>query len=341
MFRRWRDLSIGHKVVLPYVVLAVVVGLLVSTVASQQLGETGSEVRLSLIILATCVVGLVLTLVVGWIVARSITEPMAALIAATSEVAYGRLDLNPRVVASDEIGQLAASFNGMIQVLLERNERLERFSEETLLALAAAIDARDHYTLGHSMRVAAYSHLLASSAGLQAEQIEAIRRGCLVHDIGKIGVSDKILRKEGRLSRIEEAQMRAHPIIGHNMISRLDWDSQVFDVVLHHHERWDGLGYPQALKSDGIPVVARVVAIADALDAMTSVRPYRDRLSFATAMDEIVRRAGTQFDPALARAFKAARREVSRLFGMLNRNELGTRTDMAFGTTTGGAGLGL
>ena len=299
---------------------------------------SGWQARLTFVILGICVAALILTLVMGWIVARSITHPMAALITATNEVAKGRLDYRARVEATDEIGLLTASFNDMIQVMLERTDRLERFSEETLMALAAAIDARDHYTLGHSVRVAAYSHLLARNAGLRPEQIEAIRRGCLVHDIGKIGVPDKILRKEGRLSRIEEAQMRAHPVIGHKMISRLDWDGTVFDVVLHHHERWDGEGYPGQLKSDAIPVVARVVAIADTLDAMTSVRPYRDRMTFASAMDAIAREAGTQFDPTLVRALKAARREVSRVFRMLSRDEDGPGADIRFDNIAAEAG---
>lgn len=291
---------------------------------------TGGQVRLTFVILGICVVALILTLVVGSMVSRSITRPMAALITATNEVAKGRLDYRPRVEALDEIGRLTASFNDMIGVLSERTDRLERFSEETLLALAAAIDARDPYTLGHSMRVAAYSHLLARTAGLQPEHIESIRRGCLVHDIGKIGVSDKILRKEGRLNRVEQAQMREHPVIGHRMISRLDWEKQVFDVVLHHHERWDGLGYPRRLKADGIPVVARVVAIADALDAMTSMRPYRAQLTLTSAIDEISRQAGAQFDPSLIRAFKQARRELVRLARMLGRNTEGLRRDIRF-----------
>lgn len=288
----------------------------------------GGQLRVTFFILGICVVALLLTLVVGSVVARSITQPMAALITATNEVAKGRLDYRPRVEALDEIGRLTASFNDMVGVLSERTDRLERFSEETLLALASAIDARDPYTLGHSMRVAAYSHLLARTAGLLPEEIEAIRRGCLVHDIGKIGVSDKILRKEGPLNRIEQAQMREHPVIGHRMISRLDWERQVFDVVLHHHERWDGQGYPQKLKADGIPLVARVVAIADALDAMTSMRPYRAQLTFTTAFDQISHQAGEQFDPSLIRALKQARRELSRLARMLGRNTDDLRREM-------------
>ena len=315
---------------------------------NQPMGYIGLEVptnpvsafqaRLTFVILAICVAALIVTLVLGWFVARSITHPMAALLTATNEVASGRLDYRARVDATDEIGRLTVSFNEMIQAMLERTDRLERFSEETLLALAAAIDARDHYTLGHSVRVAAYSHLLARSAGLQPDEIDAIRRGCLVHDIGKIGVPDKILRKEGRLNRFEEAQMRAHPVIGHKMISRLDWDAKVFDVVLHHHERWDGDGYPGQLKSDAIPVVARVVAIADTLDAMTSVRPYRDRLTFGSAMDEISRQAGIQFDPMLARVLRKVRRDVSQLGRMLGRNEQGLDTDVSLGTRAAEAG---
>jgi HD-GYP domain-containing protein (c-di-GMP phosphodiesterase class II) len=134
-----------------------------------------------------------------------------------------------------------------------------------------------------------------------------------VHDIGKIGVRDTVLLKPGQLSEGEQAEMREHPAVGYRMLQRLEWDQRVFDVVLHHHERWDGSGYPYGLVAEAVPVVARVVAIADALDAMTSQRPYRSALTYPEALEVIVRQAGIQFDPGLVKAFRAARREIGRL----------------------------
>jgi putative nucleotidyltransferase with HDIG domain len=322
--RLWRDLSVGRKVAAPYILLTLLVGLLISVVAGQQLAIARAEQAgvvsvdpikgaQALLILGFCVAALVLTVVVGGIASRTITHRMEDLIKATGEVAKGRLDYRATVEASDEFGRLTVSFNQMVGVIAERTAQLQRLSDETVRALAAAIDARDPYTHGHSIRVAAYSQLLARKAGLDDGHVEAIRRGCLVHDVGKIGVRDTILLKPGQLSPDEVAEMRDHPAVGYRMLQRLEWDQRVFDVVLHHHERWDGGGYPYGLVADAVPLVARVVAIADALDAMTSQRPYRSALSYSEAAEVIMRQAGVQFDPALVKVFRMSKREIGRL----------------------------
>src|SRR5258708_5239068 len=254
--QHWRDLSVGRKVGAPYVVLTLLVGLLIAAVASLQLAGAGAvqssavaEVHvkgaqefLLIVILGICAACLVLTAAAGRILSRSITHRMEGLIKATTEVARGNLNYRATVEASDEIGRLAMSFNQMVGVLSERTAQLQRLSDETVRALAAAIDARDPYTHGHSIRGAAYSQLLARKSGLDDADVEAIRRGCLVHDIGKIGVRDTVLLKPGQLSEGEQAAMREHPAVGYRMLQRLEWDQRVFDVVLHHHERWYGPG---------------------------------------------------------------------------------------------------
>jgi putative nucleotidyltransferase with HDIG domain len=255
---------------------------------------------------------LLLTLASGSVATRSVRRRLDPLLFATSAVAAGDLDYRASVESDDEIGRLTASFNAMTAVLAERSALLERLSDDTLRTLAAAIDARDSYTHGHSMRVAAYSNALARAAGFDEAEIGALKRGCLVHDIGKIGIADSILRKPGPLDELECVRMRKHPTIGHRMLRGLDWDNRVLDVVLHHHERWDGRGYPVGLRGKRIPRVARVVAIADALDAMTSSRPYRPAYSFRRACAEIAAQAGSQFDPELVNAFIAARDEIKR-----------------------------
>lgn len=254
-----------------------------------------------------------LTLLVAAIVNRSIARPLHELIKATREVAAGHLDYRAVVDSSDEIGDLAMSFNAMTGELGERSRRLERLSDETLVALAAALDARDTYTHGHSMRVAMYADTLAARLGMDHEERELIRQGCMLHDIGKIGVPDSVLRKPGPLDERELDQMRQHTTVGYRLVSGLPWGRTVVDIVLHHHERWDGKGYPSGLSGDSIPVAARIVGVADTLDAMTSPRPYRAAYSFRRAAAEIVRQSGRQFDPAIAAAFNASRNDFSAL----------------------------
>jgi putative nucleotidyltransferase with HDIG domain len=262
-----------------------------------------------LVIVSLC--ALALTVLVASTINRSITRPMHELIHATTQVAAGNLHHRAVVDSGDEIGHLAASFNDMTSVLLERTQRLEKLSDETIVTLAATIDARDPYTHGHSMRVAMYADALAAAYGYCDANRELIKQGCMVHDIGKIGVPDDILRKAGPLDAAEWAEMRQHPIVGHRLVSGLPWDRVVFEIILHHHERWDGTGYPAGLTGTAIPHAARVVAIADALDAMTSRRPYRPAHTFRRAADEIVANAGIQFDSELVAIFKAHRRRLA------------------------------
>jgi putative nucleotidyltransferase with HDIG domain len=266
--------------------------------------------RFAPLLVATFALALGLTLLVGAGVTRSITRPLSLLVQAADKVAAGDFEVRAPVASGDEIGRLAASFNQMTRSLAEKTMRLESNAEAVVQTLAAAIDARDAYTHGHSIRVAAYSVELARRMGLAGDQVEAIRRGCLIHDIGKIGVPDQILRKPERLSFEEEVQMRRHPTDGYDMVRNLDWPDEVLQVVRHHHERWDGRGYPDRLEAIMIPLAARIVAVADALDAMTSQRPYRLALTFQQAQQAIRGAASTQFDPAVVRAFTQSARRL-------------------------------
>ncbi|MHB8573068.1 MAG: HD-GYP domain-containing protein [Candidatus Dormibacteria bacterium] len=266
---------------------------------------------------AIVLVALLAMALVGWFVSRRLTRPLDSLLRATAEVSRGNLSAQARVERQDEIGQLAESFNEMTRTLDDRTSRLEASTDATVLALAAAIDARDAYTHGHSLRVSTYSLALGRALGLNDAEMEIIRRGCLVHDVGKIGVADQVLRKPARLDDHEEAEMRRHPRTGYEMLRNLPWDPRVLEIVLHHHERWDGTGYPERVAGDAIPAVARLVAIADTLDAMTSDRPYRPAFSFADAAGEIRRGSGSQFDPAMVAAFERAHDELAELVGRL------------------------
>lgn len=173
----------------------------------------------------------------------------------------------------------------------------------TVYALTAAIDAKDHYTFGHSQRVADYAEALAESVGLDKDCLYMIREAALLHDIGKIGIPESIITKKGRLSPEELDIVKSHVDMSINIIKYLPFFHHVCPAVFGHHERWDGTGYPRGLKGEEIPPAARCLAIADAFDAMTSDRPYRSSLSVEAALQEIENNIGTQFDPYAARLF--------------------------------------
>lgn len=175
--------------------------------------------------------------------------------------------------------------------------------QQTLLALVAALDAREHETSDHSLRVVRYTSAIADRMTITGSELEEIGRGALLHDIGKIGVPDAVLLKPGKLTPDEWTEMRRHPQIGFDMIRAIPFLDTPASIVLSHQERFDGGGYPRKLGKHEIHVGARIFAVADTLDAMTSDRPYRKGTTFANAVAEIQRCGGTQFDPEVVRAF--------------------------------------
>ena len=200
-----------------------------------------------------------------------------------------------------------ASVSALAMANLERLRTTERLEAEqcamfdgTLQALIAAIDAKDPYTRGHSARVAEFATMIALRAGLSPAEADRVRLCGLVHDIGKIGVSEDVLRKPGKLTDEEFRHVAAHPVTGHDILRGIPQMADVLPGVLHHHERWDGRGYPHRIAGDAIPLLGRIIAVADALDAMTTSRTYRAARPMAEAVDEIARCAGTHFDPVLA-----------------------------------------
>lgn len=171
---------------------------------------------------------------------------------------------------------------------------------ETVRSLVAAIDAKDSYTKGHQERVAFFTGILGAEMGLSEEENRVLWQAAILHDIGKIGVPEQILRKTGRLTDEEFKIIKQHPIIGVEIISPVQFLKKELPVVLYHHERFDGKGYPEGLRGKQIPYGARIIAVADALDAMLSNRPYAPAKTPAQAWDELRRCAGTQFDPQVA-----------------------------------------
>ncbi|HET8630237.1 MAG TPA: diguanylate cyclase [Thermomicrobiales bacterium] len=187
--------------------------------------------------------------------------------------------------------------------LEEGGEAAYRYTVQTVTALATTIDAKDHYTEGHSRHVAALAQQLARAAGCSREDVEQIRVGGLLHDIGKIGIPETILNKPGRLTDEEWALMRSHPDIGARILAPIAALGAVIPLVRHHHERWDGQGYPLRLHGEHIPLGARIIAICDAYDTMVSDRPYRRALGHHEAVARLHADAGAQFDPRLVDLF--------------------------------------
>lgn len=182
-------------------------------------------------------------------------------------------------------------------------QQLESSYDDTLEALGGALDLKDAETEGHCKRVTAFTLAIAKAMNVDPAQLPEIARGAFLHDIGKMAIPDNILRKPGPLTAEEQTIMRTHCAIGYEMLSRVPFLRDVAKIVLAHQEKYDGTGYPNGLKGEDIPLGARIFAVADTLDAMTSDRPYRQALSLDVAKAEIAKCSGTQFDPQVAKAF--------------------------------------
>jgi response regulator RpfG family c-di-GMP phosphodiesterase len=196
------------------------------------------------------------------------------------------------------------------EMVRKRTRELEESYEATLHALVTALDYRDNETQGHSFRVVEYGVQVARRMGVGEPELSWIRRGAILHDVGKIGVPDAILKKPGKLDPDEWIEMRKHPEMGYRMLRHISYFEPALDIVLCHQERWDGSGYPRNLAREQIPLGARIFAVVDTFDAMTSDRPYRKALSVDEAREEVRRCAGTQFDPEVAAAFLSIGEEV-------------------------------
>jgi len=178
-------------------------------------------------------------------------------------------------------------------------QNLMLYYDGTIKALIYAIDAKDHYTFDHSEHVAKLSSVIAEGVGLSRLGKDKLQHAAIMHDIGKIGISEHLLRKESLLTRDEHIEMRKHPNIGARIVNAVPFLEDTVEVILYHHERFDGTGYPEGLKGDKIPLTARIVAIADTVDAMMRDRPYRKALSYSQLIDELKKGSGTQFDPEI------------------------------------------
>lgn len=267
------------------------------------------QLRLVLALLFT--LAAILTLVVGSATAAVLMRPINALMQSMRIVSGGDLEHRAQVQGKDEIGYLAKTFNEMTASLQDKTAALEGTTFAAIEALARAIDARDPMTFGHSERVAAISLEIADAMFMPEKEREALRRAALLHDLGKIGVGDKVLRKPGPLNQVEADEMREHSQIGYDVLKGLPFLKSSLPGVLYHHERWDGGGYPLGLRGTAIPLQVRILSVADVLDALTSDRPYREGLNFDAAVTAIRNEAGLQFDPDVVSAFLRRRDAIN------------------------------
>jgi putative nucleotidyltransferase with HDIG domain len=257
------------------------------------------------VFLSAALTALVGAIALGAFSSRSIVRPLAAVVTRLRE--SGKTGVLPEFPTAEqgvrEIRELTDSFNHAAASIREGQEHLVRAYVEFVSSLASALDARDPYTAGHSLRVSEYSCAIARAMNVEQQEHELIRVGALLHDIGKIGISDAVLQKQERLTPEEEALIRQHPVIGKKILECVQGFEAYLPVVELHHENWDGSGYPRGLKGDQTPRTARIVKVADAYDAMTSDRPYRRGMLHNDAIRILEKHAGTQFDIAAVQAF--------------------------------------
>lgn len=196
--------------------------------------------------------------------------------------------------------------------LMESIDRLEEGYLSTIQSMAAAVDANTNYSSGHSTRVAGFALKIGRIMGMCQEELDVLERAAHLHDLGTIYIPERIWRKEGELTAEEQSLVRQHPVLGAEIIDSVSSMKHESQAVLHHHERYDGTGYPYGLKGLAIPLESRILAVADAFDAMTSERPYRNVINMRDALEELYSNAGSQFDPRVVEAFLTVLDDITR-----------------------------
>jgi putative nucleotidyltransferase with HDIG domain len=250
-------------------------------------------------------IGMAAVLAVGLFLARLLTQPLLRLVRAARLVAAGDLTARSEVRSGDEIGILASSFD-------EMTEKLQRQHFATVKALTSAIDARDPYTLGHSVRVGQLAVMLGRHLGLDEKTLAQIEVGGYLHDIGKIGIRDAVLLNPSQLTAEERCAVNEHPRIGLTILQPVDLPREILDFVQDHHERLDGSGYPGGLRGEQVSIIARIAAVADMYDAVTTRRPYREPMTPEEALNLLRSEDGRLLDPRVVDALAAVLPEWER-----------------------------
>jgi HD-GYP domain-containing protein (c-di-GMP phosphodiesterase class II) len=262
----------------------------------------------------TFVVGVtIIALIIGYLFAVGITRPIRGLVESVRAISRAEFHERVKVEGAAEISELAETFNNMAGDIEQYVERLKQAAAEnrelflgSIRMLAAAIDEKDPYTRGHSGRVAKYSIIIGEYMNLDTEELDRLRISALLHDVGKIGVDDRVLKKPGKLTDEEFDLMKQHPTKGANIMRPVAQLKDMLPGIELHHERMDGAGYPHGLMGDQIPMMARIIAVADTFDAITTNRPYQSAMDLQFALDRITSLAISKFDPQVVAALQAS-----------------------------------
>jgi putative nucleotidyltransferase with HDIG domain len=254
-----------------------------------------------------------IALLLGYLFAVGITRPIRGLVESTRAISRAEFHERAEVRGAAEIRELAETFNSMAGDIEEYVEKLKQAAEEnrelflgSIRMLAAAIDEKDPYTRGHSGRVAKYSVMIGDTLGLSAAELDRLRISALLHDVGKIGVDDRVLKKPGKLTDEEFDLMKQHTVKGANIMRPVAQLKEMLPGIELHHERLDGAGYPYGLAGDQIPLMARIIAVADTLDAITTNRPYQSAMDLDYALQRIRSLAVSRFDAKVVDALESA-----------------------------------
>jgi putative nucleotidyltransferase with HDIG domain len=256
--------------------------------------------RRSLLLL---LLGIILSTLLASIISRRVVRPIKKLAQGTRNLAEGNLRYQVEVEGSDEISELAHSFNKMAISLYKSRRRFQNYFYRVIQSLVKILEARDSYMKGHSERVSGYAEKIARKMGLPEEKVELLKEVSMLHDIGKLGIQENILNKKEKLTEEEWEIIRKHPLIGEEVLRPILLDEEMITMIRSHHERYDGGGYPDKLSGENINIFSQILSVADAYDAMSSLRAYRPNLSKKEAMEELRKNSGTQFNSDIVNIF--------------------------------------
>lgn len=276
-------------------------GVLGVAVSQNVVSQTSSGFRLRIFLLVAAASFLII--LVGINLGNAITRPLKQLVQAALQVSRGDLNVQVETHTQDEFAILTESFNRMVTSLQDSQKRLIEVYDSTLEGWAKALELKDSEIQGHSLRVTHLALRLAEAIGINGEELANVRRGALLHDIGKMGIPDSILHKRGTLNEIETAIVRKHPLYAYNMLKQIDYLRPALEIPYCHHEKWDGSGYPRGLKAEQIPLSARIFAVVDVYDAMSSDRPYRAAMPHEDVILYLKYQKAKHFDPKVVDVF--------------------------------------
>lgn len=249
------------------------------------------------------ILGILLSVILGSFISGMVTKPVKELVRGIRHISSGELGYRVSVRGSNEIRELADSFNRMASKLSRARRDLLNYFYRVAQSLIRSLEAKDPYTKGHSDRVAEYAVKIAQRIGMDEKKTWLLKEAALLHDIGKVGIQDTLLHKSTALSDEERGELRKHPLIGEDILKPVSPDKEILYAVRHHHERYDGTGYPDKLKGEEIDLLAAIVGVADSYDAMTSHRVYMKNFSKEEAIEQLRQNSGKQFNPKVVDIF--------------------------------------